>query len=136
MGLDFKEVFEFLLENRFERSPGRYDLKGGIYYMVQSYETKHESEGFFEAHRKYIDLQYVVNGKERHDYAYLSALKIKEPYNPEKDVEFYDGSGSSLILDTQFFAIYFPEDAHKPNLRHKNEAEKMLKVVAKIPVKG
>ena len=134
---DFKEVNDFIMSNDLEKTPpGRYTLKGDIYYMVQNYETKPESEGFFEAHRKFIDLQYVVSGKERHNYAHLSNLKVREQYNAEKDMASYDGDGTScsLILNKGFFAVYFPEDAHMPNLRIGKDPEKMIKVVFKIPV--
>jgi YhcH/YjgK/YiaL family protein len=105
-----------------------------MYYLVQKYETKTESEGYFEAHRKFIDLQDIVSGKERHGYAPLSFLKQRDPYNEEKDLVIYDGKGSFLTLDEGFFAIYFPEDGHMPNIRTGTDPEKMVKVVVKIPV--
>jgi YhcH/YjgK/YiaL family protein len=133
---DFKEAFEFIRTNHFEKAaPGRYVLKGDMYYMLQNYETKPESEGFFETHRKYIDLQYVVSGRERHDYANSSTLKLRDAYNAEKDLAVYDGKGCSFVLNQGFFAVYFPEDAHMPNIRIDGNPEKMIKVVVKIPVK-
>ena len=134
LGKNFKEAFELITGDGLEKKPGRYELKNGVYYMVQSYETKPENEGFFETHRKYIDLQYIVSGKERHGVAHVSILTLRTPYDAEKDLVVYDGHGSSLILDTGFFSIYFPEDAHMPNLRVGSDPEKMAKVVAKIPV--
>ena len=136
LGSGFKKAFEFITENQFEKTaPGRYPMKGGMYYMVQNYETKPESEGFFEAHRKFIDLQYVIKGKERHDYAHLSLMKIKGKYDEEKDMAVYTGKGSSLILNKGFFVIYFPEDVHMPNIRTGSAGEKNIKVVVKIPVR-
>jgi YhcH/YjgK/YiaL family protein len=135
LGPDLKTAFEFIGNNNFKNAPpGRYPLKGGMYYNVQHYETKAESEGFFEAHRKFIDLQYIVSGKERHGYAHLSLLKQRDPYNEEKDLVVYDGKGSFFTLDEGFFAIYFPEDAHMPNIRTGADPVKMVKVVFKIPV--
>jgi len=131
---DFKEIFEFLKNEKFEKTPGRYDFKNGSYYLVQSYDSKPESEGFFESHRKYIDIQYIVNGKERHVIANISTLTVQENYNEEKDMIKYDGKGSSIILDEGYFGIYFPEDGHMPNIRIGSEPEKMFKVIFKIPV--
>jgi YhcH/YjgK/YiaL family protein len=136
LGSSFKEVFEFIGKNHFEKIlPGQYALKDDMYYMLQNYETKLESEGFFETHRRYIDLQYVVYGKERHDYAHFSTLKVRDPYDAGKDLVVYDGKGCGFILNQGFFVIYFPEDAHMPNLRIDNKPEKMIKVVVKIPLK-
>ena len=87
LGKNFQEAFDFVTSNDFTKTPpGRYDLKGGMYYMVQNYETKPEPEGFFEAHRMYIDLQYVVSGRERHDFSHLSSLKQRTPYDAEKGI--------------------------------------------------
>ena len=135
LGPGFKEAFDFVMSSNHEKTPpGRYSLKGDMYYMVQNYETKPESEGFFESHRKFIDLQYVVIGKERHDYAHPSRLKVRDQYDAEKDLVVYDGKGCSLILEKDFFVIYFPDDVHMPNLRVGNDPEKVIKVVVKIPV--
>ena len=131
----FREAFEFIGKTGFEKTaPGRYTLKGDVFYMVQTYETKPESDGFFEAHRKYIDLQYIVSGRERHIYANSSILKQRDPYDIEKDLVVYDGKGDSITLGKGFFAIYYPDDVHMPNLMTGENPEKMIKVVFKIPV--
>jgi YhcH/YjgK/YiaL family protein len=137
LGSRFERAFEFIAHHDFEKAaPGRYTLKDTMYYMVQNYETKPASEGFFETHRDYIDLQYVIRGREFHGFTNSLGLKIREPYDPEKDVIIYDGgTGTGFILNPGFFAIYFPEDAHMPNIRVGDDPEKMIKVVVKIPVK-
>ena len=131
---NFREAFEFLASGKFSMEPGRYDLSNGMYYMHQSYETKPLSEGVFETHSKYIDLQFIVEGNERHDYTESAALKQRVAYNAEKDVTLYDGEGSSLFLKPGTFAVYFPEDGHRPNLRTGSSAEKVKKIIVKIPV--
>ena len=131
---DFKEALELLNSNNFEKALGRYEFKNGMYYLVQSYESKLESDTFFESHRKYIDIQYVTSGKERHNVANISTLTIRDSYNEEKDLIKYDGQGSSLIVEAGYFAIYFPEDGHMPNARAGNEPETISKVIFKIPV--
>ena len=137
LGQDFREVFEFIGKSSPENSPpGRYDLKNGVYYMVQQYETKPVADGIFEAHRKYIDVQLIVSGRERHDFIHLSMLKEKTPYDSAKDAALYEGKGNTLILEKGFFAIYFPEDGHMPNISAGSNPEKTTKIVFKIPVRG
>ena len=138
--IEFKEAFELIVNKKYEKTPGRYELNNGLFYMVQSYETKPVSEGKFEAHRKFIDLQYIADGKERHDAANISGLTVRDDYNAEKDIIFYNenaGSAccSTLILNTGFFAIYFPEDGHMPNLGISDNYENVTKVIVKIPYK-
>ena len=133
LGPNFKEALELLANDKYKKEPGRYELSGGAFYLVQSYETK--PEGVFESHRKYIDLQFIVSGKERHDYAYLPTVKVRDPYSEEKDCALYTGAGSSFVLNSGTFAVYFPDDVHMPNLEAGSGPEKNLKVVVKIPVK-
>ena len=134
--IEFKEAFELIVNKKYEKTPGRYELGNGLFYLVQSYETKPVSEGKFEAHRKFIDLQYIASGKERHDVAGIFSLTVRDDYNAEKDIIFYNnGKCSNLILDAGFFAIYFPEDAHMPNLRIGENPEAVTKIVVKIPYK-
>ena len=135
LGADFLDVFELFHGNSFKKEAGRYEFKNGIFYLVQSYNTKPESEGAFEAHRKYIDIQFISDGRERHNAGHISFMNTSIPYNQEKDIEFFTGSGSTLILHSGFFAVYFPEDVHMPNLQIGDDPEHVIKAVAKIPVK-
>jgi YhcH/YjgK/YiaL family protein len=137
LGSDFKAVCDFVAGKDFEKmAAARYDFVNGIYYTVQNYKTRSESEALFETHRKYIDLQYMVKGRERHYVTHVSALKPNGEYNEERDMDFYDGEGDSLVLKTGFFVIYFPDDGHKPNISLAKDPENIIKVVFKIPVRS
>jgi len=131
---DFKEALELLSGNNFEKEPGRHEFKNGMFYLVQSYESKLEADTFYESHRKYIDIQYVTSGKERHYVANISTLTVRDGYNEEKDLIKYDGKASSLVVEAGYFTIYFPEDGHMPNARVGSEPEAVSKVIFKIPV--
>ena len=131
---EFKEVFELIKNNKFERTPGRYELNNGMFYLAQSYESKPEADCFFESHRKFIDLQYIVSGKEYHGIANISFLAPIESYNEEKDIIKYNGTGTNILLDEGYFGIYFPQDGHKPNINAGSKPVKMFKLVFKIPV--
>src|SRR5688500_2302589 len=80
-GSRLSKAFEFLrrpdlatLEN------GRHEIDGSnVYALVQSYNTTPREKGKFEAHRKYIDVQFVVSGDECMGYANLADLEITEP---------------------------------------------------------
>ena len=131
---EIKKSLEFLCKGDFrETKPGNYDLEDGVYYMVQEIQSRPEEGVFFEAHRKYIDIQFVISGDDVHGYAPLSSLKIRDSYDQEKDIAFYDGTGSTFCLKPGSFAIYFPHDAHKPNLTI-NEPAPLKKIVVKVPV--
>ena len=134
INVKIKKSLEFLKKGNFkETKPGSYDLENGVYYMVQEVQTRPEEDALFEAHRKYIDIQFVISGEELQGYAPLSSLKIKDAYDQEKDAALYDGTGSIFKLSSGSFVIYFPNDGHKPNLMIDKPAA-LKKIVVKIPV--
>ncbi len=112
---------------------GRYNLTDDIFYIV-SYSTK-KGTTRFEAHRNYIDVQYIVSGAERMLWAPVCSVEECETYNPEKDVAFYNLSeenNMAVDLYSGGFAVFYPHDAHSPE--HPLSDDEVLKIVFKIPV--
>jgi len=116
-GLDngIAAALNFLQTTDLEKAAeGRHDINGdSVYALVMEYTTKPASEGVWEAHRRYIDVQYVVSGVERMGYANLDALTA-EPYNEEEDYLFLKGSGDFVLMPAGTFLILWPQDAHIP----------------------
>lgn len=135
LNADFKVAFDFLKNtNLKELSDGRYEIDGKkIYANVQSLKTKQEKEKRFEAHRKYIDIQYVIKGKEKMGYGILDDFKtVLEKYNDEKDVEFLDGEKFNFVnVEEGEFVVFYPHDAHAPMLSVEDDIE-IKKVIVKI----
>ena len=113
---------------------GRYDVDDELYYMVQEYETKYPDQARYEAHEKYVDIQYIVKGVERMEFAETSKLKVTEKYNPEKDVKFLEEPKviDASIVEEGDYRIFYPEDAHRPGLCVNNTPGKVKKILAKI----
>ena len=122
--------------------PGRYDIDGdNIFALISEYQTKAESEGKLEAHRKYIDVQCVINGEELIGYAPLSnpsfaetssgGQEILEHYSEEKDIVFFNGEKVFIKVKEGMFAIFFPEDAHMPGINVKGKSS-VKKLVIKV----
>ncbi len=113
---------------------GKHELtSNGTFASVQRYVTRESGE--FEAHRKYIDVQYVVSGKEVIELAERNDLRTETmPYDQDKDIEFYSSAEniSRLHLKTGDSAVFFPSDAHKPCLSD-GEKSDVVKIVVKIP---
>lgn len=132
------KAFAFLRDNDLSSlEPKRYDIdENNVYAPVSEYLTKNEEDARFEAHREYIDIQYVVSGKELIGVAPLSAKASElEPYNNTNDIEFFTVSGGEnrLATPSRFF-IFFAEDAHRPGLKDV-ENSPVRKVVVKVRVK-
>jgi YhcH/YjgK/YiaL family protein len=114
----------------------RYDIDGNnLYAPVSEYLTKNEEEARYEAHQKYIDIQYVVSGKELIGVAPISQKKdVLEPYDATKDIEFMTVTGGeNRIATPDRFFIFFPEDAHRPGLKD-TENSPVRKIVVKVKV--
>lgn len=135
MGSKLKQAFEFLITNDFENMAlGKYEIDGSdVYAMVQQYETKPVEQGAWEAHRKYIDVQYMVSGKETMGYSCIEGMKTKIEYDESRDCVFLEGEGDFFKVDEGFFVIFAPQDAHMPGIEYK-KSETIKKVVVKVAV--
>lgn len=134
LGPLFKQAFDFLRTtdpNALEQ--GRYPLAGdALFALVQGYDTKASSEGFWEAHRRYIDLQFIVRGTERIGYAPLHRMKL-ESHDEQRDLSVLRGEGDFLTLTDGCFMLLWPEDAHMPGLQA-DRSGPVRKIVFKIAV--
>ena len=130
------KAFEFVsdaLENGMEN--GRYDIDGSkIYAIVSEYDTKSREECRLESHKRYIDLQFVLDGEEIIGVTHRDGLTVSEKYSCERDVEFYEPAKTSdVLLKKGDFVLLFPEDAHAPAISL-NTPCKVKKIVVKIEI--
>lgn len=115
----------------------RYDIIADtLYAPVSEYATKKEGEAQFEVHRKFIDIQYVINGEENIGVAPLSNKKeTVVPYDEAKDIEFMTVTDSTYHKATpENFFIFFPSEIHKPGMRVAEDSTMIKKVVVKVRV--
>ena len=116
--------------------PGTYELDGRkVYAVLQEYETKPESTCQWECHRKYIDVQMLLEGEEEIGWTEIDSLTECEEYDEERDIMMAADAkhASMLVLSAKQFAIFTPHDAHKPLCLHKVPGN-VKKVVFKIAV--
>lgn len=112
----------------------RYDIDGdNLYAPISEYLTKNEEDAKFEAHQKYIDIQYVISGEEQMSVAPMSMKKdVLTPYDPAKDIEFMTVNDSKSYKATpDRFFIFFPSDIHRPSVKIGENAQ-VRKVVVKV----
>lgn len=127
-------ALKFLAETDFTQIPlGKYELDGdNIYYMVQKYDTDPDKT-VAEAHKKYIDIQYIVKGEEVIAVAPIQAEKKLTEAKEEKDVWFYECETQPLILKDGDFMVLYPSDLHLPG-KAVNVPKEVLKIVVKVKV--
>jgi YhcH/YjgK/YiaL family protein len=121
LGEGIARGLELLAKGELDALPeGKHELDGkNLYASVQAYHPKAPLEGRWEAHRQYIDIQYLVTGCEAMGYCPSETLQAVEAYDARKDVRFFGRgpeAGTVLKVETKMFAVFFPQDAHMPML--------------------
>lgn len=131
------KAFKFLISNDLTKLElKRYDIDGdNLFATVNEYQSKNEESVKFEAHRKYIDIQYVINGKEIMNIAPIkTASEVLNQYDETKDIEFVSISNIVNYKANPFgYFIFFPSDAHRPGLKDGSNSA-VRKIVIKVKV--
>ena len=118
------------------------DIENGVHVInprvkaiVSEYETKAVNENGYEAHRKFIDIQYLLKGREKNCCLPVEKLKETKAYSEEIDAAFYEADvpAQELMLGDGYFAIYWPQDGHMPCLSA-DGIETVKKVVVKVEI--
>lgn len=114
--------------------PGKYTIDGDdIYAIITEAPSKTFEQSGWEAHRKYIDLQYIISGKEKMGIVSLSEATVTKPYDDEKDYALFSAKGRYYTATPEAFFLFFPNDVHRPNILVKGH-EMVKKLVIKIRI--
>ncbi|MGI0406113.1 YhcH/YjgK/YiaL family protein [Helicobacter himalayensis] len=127
----------------------RYDLGNGISAIEQTYALKSPKEAFFETHRKYVDLQFCVDGSEYMLIGHRGDFEVLETYDESKDLIVYKNPLANcafepysadfpihrISLHAGILAVFFPDDVHAGGLDSVNsKLNNPKKSVLKVPV--
>jgi biofilm protein TabA len=114
-------------------TPKTYEVNGDeLFFNLIEYETKPEEERFWESHKKYIDLHYLLEGTELIGYEQFERLGIKQDYDENDDYYLLEGNVHSKVqLQKGDFMVLYPNDAHMTAIKVK-ESEKVRKIVFKV----
>lgn len=132
----FYQAFDYIEKtDLFSLTPGRYNIVGDdLIAIVEKVSGKTREVAKLEAHRRYIDIQLVLEGDEQ-----MGWKPLADCYNPvsehseERDIRFFhDAPASWVAVPPDHFCIFFPEDAHAP-LVGNGEIRKVIFKVAVSP---
>ncbi len=115
---------------------GQYPIRGKDIYVVVSRYTPRPGDGRkYEAHRKYLDVQYIAAGHELMGYAPVEKITVTGEYDPENDALFGSVDGDLVAATAGTFFILYPRDAHMPGVAPKiGAAVEVTKAVIKVAV--
>jgi YhcH/YjgK/YiaL family protein len=135
------EVFEVLFEQlkgyTLETPDGIYKNHPNFYFKVMSYNTKLVGD-ITESHRKEVDVQILLAGKEGIKVFDSQDVVITQIYEASTDCQFYMTKKSPISevnLVPGYMAVLFPEDIHNPQYAVNGKIEKLKKIVIKIDAK-
>lgn len=135
----YAAAFDYLRKTDFRAmAPGRVDLDGNRMYATLTANTaKLPATGKFEAHRKYLDIHYLVEGAEVIGTAPAARLTVTEPYKDEADIEFFQTPANyrKITMRPGQFAVFAPGQGHMPGLGSDTSAV-IRKVVVKVLERG
>lgn len=137
MSADIFAGLEYLRDLTPDVANGVYELTPRVKAIVSEYTTKEVNEYGFEAHQEYIDIQYLLCGKEKINFLPLEYLRQTKEYSKEKDAAFFEEESTrpqELLLSNGYYAIFFPQDGHMPQLCV-DEPDNVKKVVVKVKMK-
>jgi YhcH/YjgK/YiaL family protein len=114
---------------------GTYNIEGdNVFAIVNEYETVHVDAEQMEAHKKYIDVQYVAEGTENIGHSFLQHQTPSTAYDDEKDfMLFAEYPDFYSTLTKGMFAIFYPTDLHMPGV-HLHNSCTVKKIVIKIKI--
>jgi biofilm protein TabA len=132
----FPRAFEFIRNTdmlALALAPGRYPIVGDdLFVIVENVAGRSREEAKLECHRKYIDIQLVLEGMD--EMGWKALADCREPvadYSAEKDIQFFrDTPASWIATPPGAFCIFFPEDAHAPLVAAGNIRKLIFKIAA------
>ena len=130
---NFEKALEFLkglLKDAQAESFEGEGFHGGISVIERNMSEPPEKKRL-EAHKKYLDIHFVISGAEKIGYADIDTLMPETEYSEENDVWFLTGEQQDFILQEGDFCIVFPEDVHAPGTPVSGDG-KLKKAVVKI----
>jgi biofilm protein TabA len=129
-----KMALEFIHnQNIKELDIGLYEIDGDkVFLKIQGYDTRDEEGGVWEAHKKYMDIQYMIEGAELINIANINEMNFPTQYDEKEDLWFFTGLGDSIILEEGMFTIFLPQDVHMTSLKVNGESRSVKKAVFKV----
>lgn len=130
-----KFVIDFIKNLSNDIKLGRYELEDNSYVNVETYDTKSINNAKFEIHKKYVDIQILLSGKEKIYIEQADKLSMPLEYNEQKDIRFYNDNVDNsdyITLNGSNFVMIYPHEAHAPQIAIDNIPKTVKKVVVKL----
>ena len=114
---------------------GSHEIQGDdLFVNIVEYETTETENRFWEAHRNYLDLHLMLEGKERIDINFIDQLKQKEFVEKDDFLPMDGDANGYVVLEPGDFLLCYPKDAHRTAIKV-DDSIKVKKAIFKIRIK-
>jgi biofilm protein TabA len=133
--LYWDKAFAFLKEHNLDSLPkGKYAIDGdNVTASVTEDPSKDFDKTNWESHRKFIDIQCIISGEEKMGIYPVSKATVTKEYDGKRDAANYSAKGKFYVGGPGIFFIFFPSDAHRPNITPGGN-KTVKKIVIKVRV--
>ena len=128
---DFKKVFDLIRKLNSDSPLGKRVIEEGRVWLDVYEAPARDEVPEYEVHQEYIDIHYILSGKEEFGYSCADRLTMTKPYDQPTDLSFYDGEGDTFVMNEGDFCIVYPHDAHI-SFKKKLCDKPLIRVIAKI----
>ena len=130
----FEQAFSFLYKiQNTDPEPGKYEINGDRIYAVASKYQPGDKNYKWEAHKKYIDIHYIIKGSEILGWQSADMISEEASYDEKNDCALYDSiEGLNIELKSGYFSIFYPNDIHCPGFDF--NSEDVTKIVIKVKI--
>lgn len=113
---------------------GSHEIDGKrLFVNIVEYETTDAGKRFWEAHRAYLDVHLMLEGREQIDLNFIQNMSVKE-YVPKDDFLPMEGAkNGSVILGPGDFLVCYPSDAHRTAVAAE-KPERIRKAIFKVQI--
>ncbi len=126
----FPRVFEYIRStDLLSLAPGRYPIiDQQLFVIVENVPGRAREAAKLECHRRYIDIQLVLEGVD--EMGWKALADCTQPVSDYKeDIQFFhDAAATWIATPSNAFCIFFPEDTHAPLVSVGNIRKAIFKI--------
>ncbi len=114
---------------------GSHEIEGdNLFVNIVEYETTTPENRFWEAHKKYLDLHFMLKGPEQIDVNFIDNMEQKEFVDKDDFLPLEGEANSHVVLTEGDFLLCYPKDAHRTAVQVNTPAV-IKKAIFKIKIK-
>jgi len=135
--LNIKRALDFIRKNDFSKFPTGIKTnleEDNSYFIIHEYKTEPKQKRKAEVHRKYVDIHFILSGKEKVEVG-KQGKGLLQVYQDEQDAELYEDiyDGKEILLEQGEYIIMLPGEVHRGGIEVEAEAQSLVrKLVFKI----